>query len=121
MSSRLGSAFAPSSRTASPLTVTRPSSISCSDARRDATPACDKIFCSRSTSTVYHEVTTNTKHTANVCTRLSKEETAENAENAEQYVLCDLCVLCGSIFFVDEERRRSPTEPRTIFGCFVAS
>ena len=31
-----------------PLTVTRPSSISCSDARRDAMPACDRIFCRRS-------------------------------------------------------------------------
>ena len=35
--------------TTRPLTVTRPSSINCSDARRDAMPACDKIFCKRST------------------------------------------------------------------------
>src|SRR5215210_5440629 len=48
MSSFAGSALVPSSRTVVPLTVTRPSSISCSDARRDATPACDRIFCSRS-------------------------------------------------------------------------
>ena len=31
-----------------PLTVTRPSSISCSLARREAMPACDRIFCRRS-------------------------------------------------------------------------
>src|SRR6185369_9140854 len=43
------SAFVPSSRTVVPLTVTRPSRINCSDARRDAIPACDRIFCSRST------------------------------------------------------------------------
>ena len=38
-----------------PFTVTRPSSIICSDARREATPACDRIFCRRSITTVYHE------------------------------------------------------------------
>src|SRR3954469_19692714 len=48
MSSRAGSALVPSSRTVVPLTVTRPSSISCSAARREAMPACDKIFCSLS-------------------------------------------------------------------------
>jgi hypothetical protein len=31
-----------------PLTLTRPSSISCSLARRDAIPAWDSIFCRRS-------------------------------------------------------------------------
>src|ERR1051326_2466941 len=49
MSSRDGSAFAPSAVTVTPLTLTRPSSISFSLARRDATPACDRIFCNRST------------------------------------------------------------------------
>ena len=49
MSSRDGSALVPSSRTVVPFTVTRPSSISCSDARREAMPACDRIFCRRST------------------------------------------------------------------------
>src|SRR4051812_44291815 len=53
MSSASGSAFVPSSRAGVPLTVTRPSSISCSEARREATPACDRIFCSRSISTAY--------------------------------------------------------------------
>src|SRR5260221_10748196 len=54
MSSRAGSALLPSSRTVAPFTCTRPSSISCSLARRDATPACDRIFWIRSTETVYH-------------------------------------------------------------------
>src|SRR5882762_9068547 len=62
MSSRAGSAFVPSSRMVVPFTVTRPSSINCSEARRDATPACERIFCKRSTATVYHEGTKNTKH-----------------------------------------------------------
>src|SRR6185503_5203539 len=51
MSSRAGSAFVPSSRTVVPLTVTRPSSINCSDARREATPAWERIFCKRSITT----------------------------------------------------------------------
>src|SRR5437867_10785825 len=56
MSSRAGSALVPSSRIVAPFTVTRPSSISCSDARREAMPACDRIFCRRSISpTLYHE------------------------------------------------------------------
>src|SRR5438132_1531290 len=45
-SSRL--ALLPSSRTTLPLTVTWPSSISVSAFRREATPACARIFCSRS-------------------------------------------------------------------------
>src|SRR5206468_190207 len=45
MSSRAGSAFVPSSKVVTPFTLTRPSRIICSDARRDATPACDRIFC----------------------------------------------------------------------------
>src|SRR5205085_64177 len=55
MSSCAGSALVPSSRMVSPLTVTRPSTISCSDARRDATPARDRIFCSRSIAHTYHD------------------------------------------------------------------
>src|SRR5262245_22651853 len=47
MSAVEGSALTPISRTVRPLTVTRPSSISFSAARRDATPACDRIFWSR--------------------------------------------------------------------------
>src|SRR5215203_6038898 len=50
MSSSEASAFVPSSRTVVPFTVTRPSSISCSDARLEAIPACDRIFWRRSTS-----------------------------------------------------------------------
>src|SRR4029453_12936889 len=42
-----GSAFVPSSRTVSPFTITRPSRIIVSEARRDATPAVDRIFCRR--------------------------------------------------------------------------
>src|SRR6267142_979810 len=42
------SALLPSSRTTLPLTVTWPLSISTSAFRRDATPACARIFCSRS-------------------------------------------------------------------------
>src|SRR5690606_36950232 len=38
---------APSSVIVSPLTVTRPSTMSVSATRRDATPAADRIFCSR--------------------------------------------------------------------------
>src|SRR5688572_4627063 len=41
-----GSALVPSSRTVWPFTITRPSRIICSDARRDATPAAERIFCS---------------------------------------------------------------------------
>src|SRR5438552_3058023 len=48
MSSCAGSAFVPSSVTVAPFTDTRPSSINFSLARRDAMPACDSIFCSRS-------------------------------------------------------------------------
>src|ERR1700730_11162885 len=48
MSSRAASAFVPSSRTVVPFTVTRPSSISFSEARREAIPACDRIFWIRS-------------------------------------------------------------------------
>jgi len=48
MSSRDGSAFVPSSVTVVPLTVTRLSSMRRSDARLEAMPACDKIFCKRS-------------------------------------------------------------------------
>src|ERR1700730_12530840 len=47
-SSCTGSALVPSSRTMAPLTLTRPSRINCSLARRDATPARERIFCSRS-------------------------------------------------------------------------
>src|SRR5436190_5379260 len=45
ITSLLGSAFVPSSSTVSPFTMTRPSRIIFSEARRDATPALDKIFC----------------------------------------------------------------------------
>ena len=39
-----------------PFTDTRPSSIICSEARREAMPACERIFCKRSISSlVYHE------------------------------------------------------------------
>ena len=34
--------------------VTRPCSINCSDARRDAMPAWERIFCRRSTKRFYH-------------------------------------------------------------------
>src|ERR1041384_3320285 len=44
MSSVAGSAFVPISVTAWPLTVTRPSAMSFSAARRDARPACEMIF-----------------------------------------------------------------------------
>src|SRR5437016_10076737 len=55
MSSREGSAFVPRARSASPFTVTRPSSINCSLARREATPAWERIFWRRSTtSNFYH-------------------------------------------------------------------
>src|SRR5687767_5619039 len=47
MSSACGSALTPISRTVRPLTDTRPSSISRSAARREATPACERIFCRR--------------------------------------------------------------------------
>ncbi len=49
MSSRDGSALVPNSRTVWPLTETRPSASSCSEARREATPAADRIFCKRIT------------------------------------------------------------------------
>ena len=39
-----GIGLGPQLRIVAPLTVTRPSSISCSDARRDAMPACERIF-----------------------------------------------------------------------------
>src|SRR5687768_7748657 len=48
MSSVVTSALVPISRTVSPLTVTRPSAITCSAARRDAMPARDRIFWRRS-------------------------------------------------------------------------
>ena len=57
----VGSALVPSSRTVAPLTVTRPSSISCSDARRDATPACDRIFWRRSTLSVAPRIPHSTR------------------------------------------------------------
>ncbi len=64
MSSCAVSALVPSSRIVAPLTLTRPSSISCSAARREAIPARDKIFCNRSTSlSSYHEDAENTKFT----------------------------------------------------------
>src|SRR6188474_2406999 len=49
MSSAAGSALTPISRTVVPLSVTRPSAISFSAARLEATPACDRIFCRRRT------------------------------------------------------------------------
>src|SRR4051812_16036466 len=48
MSSRVASALVPSSVTMWPFTWTRPCLISSSDRRRDATPACERIFCRRS-------------------------------------------------------------------------
>ena len=42
-----GSALVPSFETTEPLTVTRPSTINRSAARRDAIPAADRIFWSR--------------------------------------------------------------------------
>src|SRR6185437_4759606 len=51
MWSRSASAFVPSSVTAFPFTVTRPSTINCSALRRDATPAAERIFCRRSSGT----------------------------------------------------------------------
>src|SRR5215510_6852345 len=53
ISSTAGSALVPSSRAVEPLTVTRPSTISRSPARREATPARDRIFWSRSTGLLY--------------------------------------------------------------------
>src|SRR6185436_17725220 len=47
MSSVSASALVPISSTVLPLTVTRPSAISFSAARREAMPAWDRIFCSR--------------------------------------------------------------------------
>jgi hypothetical protein len=44
MSSCAGSALVPISVTVSPFTVTRPSAISFSAVRRDATPACEMSF-----------------------------------------------------------------------------
>ena len=49
-SSAAGSALAPGIDTTAPLTVTRPSRISDSAARRDATPAAAISFCSRTPS-----------------------------------------------------------------------
>src|SRR5712664_3141794 len=60
MSSCAGSAFVPSSRTGTPFTGTRPSSISCSLARREAIPAWERIFCNRSTA--YSLATKARKH-----------------------------------------------------------
>src|SRR5215207_2723810 len=48
MWSRAGSAFVPSSRTTSPLTVTSPAAINSSAWRRDASPAAAINFCRRS-------------------------------------------------------------------------
>src|SRR5688572_4481891 len=48
MSSVSASALVPSSVTVLPLTVTRPCSIRVSAVRREAIPAADRIFCSRS-------------------------------------------------------------------------
>jgi len=48
MWSRSRSALDPSSVTTAPLTVTRPATIICSAWRRDATPACERIFWIRS-------------------------------------------------------------------------
>src|SRR6187399_3656594 len=48
ISSTERSAFVPSSVTVLPFTDTRPWVISSSDNRREATPAADRIFCSRS-------------------------------------------------------------------------
>src|SRR5688572_5971823 len=48
MSSRAALARVPSSRTVTPLTVTRPWTMSSSDRRREAMPARDRIFWSRS-------------------------------------------------------------------------
>src|SRR5579859_2588416 len=48
MWSRSKSALLPISVTALPFTVTRPSRISCSALRREAAPARERIFCSRS-------------------------------------------------------------------------
>src|SRR5579883_2486582 len=50
MWSRSRSAFEPSSLTTAPLTVTRPSRMICSACRREAMPACDRIFCRRSSA-----------------------------------------------------------------------
>src|SRR5258706_16308643 len=44
------SAFDPSSTTVSPFTVTRPATMSSSAFRRLVTPACDRIFCNRSSA-----------------------------------------------------------------------
>src|SRR5262249_59566156 len=65
MSSDDGSALLPSAVTVTPFTVTRPSSMRCSEERREATPACDRIFWRRSIlpTTLYHEGTKNTKIT----------------------------------------------------------
>src|SRR3989442_8907960 len=60
MSSCAGSAFVPSSRTVTPFTVTRPASISCPVARREAIPAWERIFCNRSTA--YSLATKARKH-----------------------------------------------------------
>src|SRR6187402_1945544 len=53
MSSAAGSALTPISRIVWPFTETRPSSISFSAARRDAIPACDRIFWRRIPSELF--------------------------------------------------------------------
>src|SRR5438105_2233952 len=53
ISSVCGSALLPSLRTVWPFTETRPSTISFSAARRDATPAVERIFCSRTSITEF--------------------------------------------------------------------
>src|SRR5579872_2565844 len=48
MTSSAGSALVPNSRTTLPFSSTWPSEISSSALRREATPACARIFCKRS-------------------------------------------------------------------------